>query len=798
MMLRSWHGSIIFRVGLLLLILLTLLGILTVGLTLEYTKRQEQIASTQRLNQLLDTVESTVSVACFAQDDVLASELTAGLLKNSEVLAVEIRSSGKTLAIRQRYTLSEAEQSNVAASILKRSIYSPFVYNEQVGEIILTPNHDTIRAILMQELRITMIQMALQLIVIALGVIGAMLLLIVHPIKIISYRLDHMQATKGDRLSVPKWHHNSEISLLVSNVNRLADDLVKALHDERNLRIQHEIDQRRYHAIFQNAETGIFILDAQGIIRSWNPAFQRLLHLSIENQQLDLSLFGFTWVEPAQLAELLLHSLGSNASTAGDLQYQLHDNRLVWLHIVLTPLGDRSFQGVIYDVTQHKEALATAAREALTDQLTGLINRQGLEKRLGEILHENEELLNFALIFLDFKDFHRINEGFGLPVGDEILKEATRRLSSCVKNTDLLARLQGDLFALALFHLRRDLDAERVSGRLLDALSEPYILAGSPIKLSVRLGIAMYPQDADDGIPTLLRHAELALSQAKIARGNYLCFFDPVLAAAAEGRRRLENDLRRAVETEQFILFFQPIVDLKKNRLAGAEVLIRWQHPERGLIPPDDFIPLAEETGLINEIGLWALQVAGQQLAEWQMQGFDWYLSVNVSGRQIPDGLPPEVVMQTAQHYGFNPDRLALEITEGILLNDVTSALTWLNSIHNKGFSVYLDDFGTGYSSLSYLKRFSVDRLKIDKSFIRDIANNANDQALVAAIIAMAQSLTIDVIAEGIEDSSHVNLLKKMGCRYGQGYYFSRPVPIKQFTTAITAIPDLLQLLDSE
>ena len=790
----EWHQSILFRTGLILVGVFLLLGATTVGVSLHYNRARALDASTLRLSQLLDTVESSASVACFAGDETLANELAAGLLETSEVRAVSIRAGEHELARRQRAPDPGAARP-AAETPLVRDIYSPFDPSMRVGQIRLTPNQSVIHEAVRHDLHLATLQMALQLILVACAVMVAVLLQVIRPIQAISDRLHLMDATRGERLAAPTGHGTTEIGLLVADVNRLADRLVQALDEERALRIRREIDERRYHAIFQNAETGIFILDAEGRLTSWNPAFARLLQLPGTTQaQVARSLLDLDWTEPARLGTLLLGCAGAQSCASADLRYRTHEGAERWLNVVLTALGDDSLQGVVHDVTEHKTAEESAIRLAVTDRLTGVANRLGLEQRLHELVLacELNQITGFALVLIDFDDFRRVNEGFGLPAGDEILAEATQRLSACVKGTDIVARLGADQFALGLANLGRGLEVERVAKRVLESLRQHYFLAGSPLRLTASLGIAIHPQDGAAGIPGLLQHAELALSSAKSAGGNVIHFFDPHLATAAQQRRQLENDLRTAIREGRFILYYQPIVDLVEARLVGAEALIRWRHPVHGLVPPDDFIPLAEETGLINDIGLWVLEVAGRQLATWRAEDTPLYLSLNVSARQIPAGLPPRVLQDAAERLGFTPGSLALEITEGILLSEFSGAQGWLTEVRELGFPVYLDDFGTGYSSLSYLKRFAVDRLKIDKGFVRDIPHNTSDRALVEAVVAMARSLAIEVVAEGVEDQEHVRILRELGCRYAQGYHFSRPVPIAEFAAAAERIAPLL------
>jgi EAL domain-containing protein (putative c-di-GMP-specific phosphodiesterase class I) len=252
------------------------------------------------------------------------------------------------------------------------------------------------------------------------------------------------------------------------------------------------------------------------------------------------------------------------------------------------------------------------------------------------------------------------------------------------------------------------------------------------------------------------------------------------------------------LRNQEMVLFYQPVVDLQTHRLAGAEALIRWRHPARGLVGPDNFVALAEQTGLIVDIGLFVLDAACRQLRDWRQAGLDYTLSFNVSGRQIPDGLPPAKLREVIHHYGIDPAKLALEITEGVMLQDIDKSLAWLQAVHALGLRIHLDDFGTGYSSLSYLKRFPIDTLKIDQSFVKDMQGTGNERTLVGAILAMASSLGLEVVAEGVELPSHRQALRAMGCHYAQGFLFSRPVPAEQFASVAAQLALMLEVVAAE
>jgi EAL domain-containing protein (putative c-di-GMP-specific phosphodiesterase class I) len=330
--------------------------------------------------------------------------------------------------------------------------------------------------------------------------------------------------------------------------------------------------------------------------------------------------------------------------------------------------------------------------------------------------------------------------------------------------------------------------------RISAALKSFFGVSSTPLQLGVSVGITLFPHDGNDR-QMLLRNAEMALEHARFGHGGHrYCFFDFTMARNAEHRRRLENDLRFVVRRNELIIRYQPIVDLAARRMAGMEALVRWEHPQFGLIPPDIFIPLAEETGAIASIGLWVVETAIQQLADWKRQGLDRYISVNVSARQIPDDLAPITLIETVNRYGIDPANLAIEITESLFMGNSDAVKTWLDVVHDLGFPIYLDDFGTGYSSLSYIRRFPVDVLKVDKSFIRDINEENSERALVGAIINMAHSLGLRVVAEGVESQRQLDLLEVEGCHCVQGYYFSRPVAADEIEAASRHIEELLLL----
>jgi diguanylate cyclase (GGDEF)-like protein/PAS domain S-box-containing protein len=780
-----WHHGILLRSAAVLAATLLIASLASLAITVAATGAREHRAAETRLNQLLDTVENTVSVACFVNNAELADEVARGLVKNGDVLAAEILAEGRTLARRAR---AEAGAGGSGAA-QERLVRSPFAPHPVIGQIRLSPNTQAIDAEIRSEAMFASLLLGGLLGMLAVAVIGVMLLFVVRPIKAMSDRLHTMNAEAGERVVPPRWHADTEIGRLAGDVNLLADRLVDAIDEERAVRREHEIAKKQYQSIFENAETGIFIVDRDAHLTSWNPAFARILAFKAQPQCAP-RILDMPWENAAQLAELILECLNHNAAASADLAYRRDEGGPRWLNIVLSPVGDSLMQGVLHDVTDLKEAEASAKQLAVTDPLTGLANRSGLESRLRALMQSQTvgATPGFALILVDLDHFKHVNDGLGLSAGDDILKATGRRLCECVKGKDTVARLSADVFAVVLDHVAQGDAADKVAGRIMQSMRQNHSTGGTPVRVHASLGITLYPHDGAADPPSLLRNAELAVDRAKSQGGNALVFFDTALARAAEQRRHMENDLRQAIETGSFVLYYQPIVELEGQRPVGAEALIRWRHPEHGLVAPDRFIAIAEETGLIDDIGMWVLDGVCRQIAAWRGRGLTHYISLNVSGRQIPNGLPPSAVAEALRAHGIDPGDLALEITEGILMADVDKALDWLRAMHDLGVRIYLDDFGTGYSSLSYLKRFPVDTLKVDKSFVRDMSEDGSDRALVAAIVAMARSLNMDVVAEGVENSHQAALLRDMGCARAQGYLYSRPVPAEEFEAVLARL----------
>jgi diguanylate cyclase (GGDEF)-like protein/PAS domain S-box-containing protein len=458
----------------------------------------------------------------------------------------------------------------------------------------------------------------------------------------------------------------------------------------------------------------------------------------------------------------------------------------------------RWMMGTVQDITERKQAEEQIRFLAYYDSLTSLPNRLLLKEHLNYTLKQAQRHDHMvAVLFLDLDRFKRINDTLSHSVGDSLLQGVAERLVQCVRKSDIIARhasdevtnlahFGGDEFTLLLPKIIHVEDAARVARRLLRTLSDPFMLDTHEVVITTSIGISVYPADGQD-VDSLLKNADTAMYHAKDMGGNCYQFYSQSMNAKAFERLTLEHNLRKALENEEFLLYYQPQLDLHTDKIVGVEALIRWQHPEMGIISPAEFIPLAEETGLILPLGTWVLRTACAQSKVWQKVGLgSLRVGVNLSALQFRQQDLLETISQVLRDTGVDPQYLELELTESTIMRQAKETITTLQALKAMGIRIAIDDFGTGYSSLGYLKRFPIDTLKIDRSFVKDIPTNADDTAITTAIIAMAHTLKLSVVAEGVETTDQLAFLQTQHCDEIQGYLLSKPVPAKM-------IPQLLE-----
>lgn len=472
----------------------------------------------------------------------------------------------------------------------------------------------------------------------------------------------------------------------------------------------------------------------------------------------------------------------------GEVNSVRRNGERFWEQLIVTPIKDAGGNATGYiilgeDISIRKRYEQQLLRQANYDILTGLPNRMlALDRLKLALAQARREDSMVGVMFLDLDNFKHINDTLGHDAGDNLLIEAARRVSSCLRGTSTVARLGGDEFLVILPGLTGPESSSQVAERILENFTPAYVLNGQEVFVTTSIGIAIFPTDSDNS-GALLQHADAAMYQAKHQGKSSYAHFSPEMSEVSHERLQMESRMRRALELQEFELYFQPIVDTTSGKLRAAEALLRWNNPVMGMVMPDRFIPLAEETGLIIPIGEWVLEQACLAASGWkEVTGRDIGISVNVSPRQFRDPGFTNAVMGALSNNSLAPERLELEITERLLLDNSIETAEILRELDRAGIRLSVDDFGTGYSALSYLKSYPFDTLKIDKSFIQDVMKEPEDASLVRAIINMAHSLGLTIIAEGVEKESQTNFLKQEGCDFAQGYFYSRPLPAGEFS----------------
>jgi diguanylate cyclase (GGDEF)-like protein/PAS domain S-box-containing protein len=553
--------------------------------------------------------------------------------------------------------------------------------------------------------------------------------------------------------------------------------------------------------VYENSSEAMMVTDADGSIVAINPAFTKTTGYPLEEVKgKNPSILNSHHHAPAFFQDMW-RALNTTGCWQGEIWDKRKDGEVYpkWMTINTTFNADGTpcrRIALFSDITEKKKSEQIIWQQANFDVLTGLPNRRMFHDRLDqEIKKGHRSHHHLALLFIDLDHFKAVNDTLGHNNGDLLLTEAAQRLQNCVRESDTVARLGGDEFTIILGELDDTRGVDRIAQAILKSMAAPFILGGETAYVSASIGITLYPEDATV-IETLVKNADQAMYAAKHQGRNRCSYFTQAMDQAAQSRMRLSNDLRIALPENQFWIAYQPIVELATGAIHKAEALLRWQHPTRGLISPAEFIPVAEETGAIIDIGNWVFQQAASQVARWREHDPDFQISVNKSPVQFLDnGANSKGWLDIMQDMNLPWKSIVIEITEGLLLDADPIVDSRLIQFRNKGMQVAIDDFGTGYSSLAYLKKFDIDYLKIDQSFVRNLAHGTKDLALCEAIIVMSHKLGIHVIAEGVETSEQRDLLMATGCDYAQGYFFSRPLAAAEFEKLLGPLRPLAHVL---
>jgi diguanylate cyclase (GGDEF)-like protein/PAS domain S-box-containing protein len=559
----------------------------------------------------------------------------------------------------------------------------------------------------------------------------------------------------------------------------------------------HSLAQRSTHAyaqvegqlahqsqILDQIHESVLTMDQMGYITSWNGGAERL--------------FGYTALEAIGRNILFLYAdeePGSHDAFAEqggrmmEVKRRKKSGEVFWASLSLSPLRDLAERPIgliayLTDITERKRAEERLHHLAYYDELTGLPNRTLFSRLVDQalIVAQRNEATG-CVLFIDLNRFKLINDTLSRRIGDELLRQVAQRLRDTLRDEDLVAHLSGDEFAVGLFDIRQHFEATTVAQKLQTALDFPFQIEGHGLSVGASIGISVYPQDGPDA-ETLLRMADIAMVRAKQGAADpdrSVAFYRLDMNEGMQERMRIESGLRHALGHGELTLYYQPKFEIASGAIVGAEALVRWLHPERGVVSPAEFIPLAETTGLIVQVGEWVLEQACAQAAVWQRAGLPPFrLAINVSAREFTQSLPGRVA-ETLKRYKLDAAWLELEITESTLMHDIERVIGIMDRINALGVALSLDDFGTGYSSLSYLKRFPIHTLKIDRSFTMGIPDDTNDCAIASAIIGIGRQLKLRVIAEGVETLEQLEFLRKSGCDEVQGYLYASPLPAYEF-----------------
>ena len=588
----------------------------------------------------------------------------------------------------------------------------------------------------------------------------------------------------------PDFFDAAQLRLLTEMTDDVSFALANIEHEQARKRGEAEL--RKLSRAVEQSANAVLITNRDGVIEYVNPWFTRITGYSLREALGRTPSMLRSAETSRETHERLWSTLLSGKEWHGELHNTKKNGDLYWCLQSISPLKDEQgevthFVAITEDISERKQTEQKIRHLAFHDVLTGLPNRRLFRDRLTQAISAGQRGgLRFALMLLDLDHFKNINDTLGHAAGDTLLQVVTERLTGCLRSVDTLARMGGDEFALLAIDISSPEDVARLAADLQSALRAPITIADHELYLSTSVGITLYPGDGHD-VDSLVKNADIALYRAKDhGRDNYQ-FFTADMTVEIVERLNLASRLRGAIERDEFLLHYQPQIDLASGKIGSVEALIRWRHPELGMVSPAQFIPLAEETGIIGVIGDWVLRTACAQARAWELAGMPLRIAVNLSARQFRQGDLANNIENILRETDLAGQLLEIEITEGILMADTAETAATLDTIHRMGLRISIDDFGTGYSSLSYLKRLPIDILKIDQSFVRDIHIDPDDRSIVTAIIALAHSMHLTVVAEGVETPEQLAFLSALQCDMIQGNLFSRPVPPHEVQALVEA-----------
>ncbi len=804
----SFFQGVSFRLAKIGIILAFLLGLLMSSFQLYLDLRNQRYELNQLFHRVLEVATPPAVRAVHTLDDDLSTEVVNGLLAYDFVTSVQITDElGNTLAQgeaapRPSTTRWITRLFNEESRSLTTDLTIPGYGETAAGELSFTVDMDQALAGFYERSLLNLATGLARNALLVFLLFFAFYFIVTKPLVRVSREIKSINPEEpGVRRLTPLRGRKDELAQLVDSGNQLLNAVDLSLAKRRAVELALRKSEEHLRQIIDSLPVLVGARNEQGRYLFANKTLAELLGATPEQMR---------EVDARELlkdvfedVDLVLQNDQRVIRQGIDIEineeaFVTHEGRTLYLQSHIMPI--RYYDEVIalvvsVDITERKKAQAEMEFMAHHDALTHLPNRVQLVERLDlELRRASRHGYCGAVLFIDLDQFKNINDSLGHPVGDQVLKEVANRLVSSVREEDLVARLSGDEFVVVLTVLDEDistaaLKAGEISEKIRRIISRPFRTENLELRISCSVGVVLYP-DKDSTVHELLRYADTAMYQVKEKGRDAIEFFNEEMADKVSRQLVMEGDLHRALEEGQFTLHYQPKVDLGTGQIVGAEALLRWRHPDKGVISPADFIPILETSGLILEVGQWVLETACETLVHWQAMG--WWksgmrLSINISPRQFRRSAFADDVLSTLDRHPIPENSLEMEVTEGIVIQHVDEAIVTMERLAKRGISFSLDDFGTGYSSISYLKQLPVTVLKIDKSFIRDIIEDRNDRVLVETIITMGRLLDLDVIAEGVEEEAQFDLLQKYGCHYFQGFYFSPGVELEAFDAMLAA-----------
>lgn len=799
-------------------IITLLIGLFFCALQIFWDLQEERHQIDRTVNQVLATVRDSATQAAYGLDETLAGRVVSGLFEYEPIEHARLRDDFGNVLAEAKRTRPPSNFSWLTSVMFGRN---------QHYEVPLTIGDDN-RLVGYLEVGVDtgliaagFINRAILILVsgIARNALLALLLTVFFYITLTKPLLRLVNAL-GDvdprypgrrKFVVPLAHKEDELGLLAGSANRLLEAIGENVGQLRDTQLTLMDRESRLRGIMDNVADGVLTIDENFTILEYNPATLQLLGLA-DNTLLSGQDFREFVADPVPATvralgmsdtrfipnsanadrEIALPS-GSPEDRVAELTLKTAEGTSLLVSAVFRPMtgaDPAQYTVVLHDVTARRRYEDRLVYMANHDPLTDLPNRSMLETRLRDALSDlmarpPQDRTATAILFIDLDRFKLINDSLGHDVGDLVLQAVAKRLRGVIRRSDTIGRLGGDEFLIVIPVLRETQEAALLAQGVLDALSTAFDIRERQLFIMPSIGIALSPADGED-FPTLLRNADAAMYSAKSRGGGTYHFFTKTMNESAIARLSIENDLREAMKREQFELFYQPKIDIKSGRIAGFEALLRWKQPGRGFISPMQFIPIAEETGLIGKLGEWVLRQVCLQIQKWDDQGLPPVtIAVNLSTRQLIEGQITETVARILEETGVSPARIILEITETVMMQGMNRAVALLGELRRMGLHISVDDFGTGYSSLTYLKRLPVNSIKIDRSFVRDITHDPDDAAITNTIILMGHNLGLRVVAEGVETTEQLEFLRQHGCDEIQGFLISEPRPASEVRAMI-------------